>query len=73
MNRSKVDLFLFVLIGNYFFTLLIIGLIAAWISLLRKPKPLENKHSCRSIFVFLHAFPHWHKQSDQLRFPCFLR
>jgi len=29
------------LIGNYFFTLLIIGLVAAWISLLRKPKPLK--------------------------------
>jgi hypothetical protein len=41
MKDSKVHLFLFVLIGNYFFTLVIIGLAAAWISLLRKPKPLK--------------------------------
>ena len=40
MNGSKLHLFL-LLIGNYFFTLLIIGLVAAWISLLRKPKPLK--------------------------------
>jgi len=38
VNDSK---FLILLIGNYFLTLLIIGLVAAWISLLRKPKPLK--------------------------------
>jgi hypothetical protein len=41
MNGSKVHMFLFVLIGNYFFTLLVIGLVAALISLLTKPKPLR--------------------------------
>jgi hypothetical protein len=38
VNDSK---FLILLVGNYFLTLLIIGLVAAWISLLRKPKPLK--------------------------------
>ena len=42
MNDSKVHLFLFVLIGNYFFTLLIIGLVAGLISLLSKPRPLRT-------------------------------
>jgi hypothetical protein len=41
MSGSKLYLFLLLLIGNYFFTLLIIGLVAAWISLLGKPKPLK--------------------------------
>jgi hypothetical protein len=41
MNGSKLQLFLLLLIGNYFFALLIIGLVVAWISLLRKPKPLK--------------------------------
>jgi uncharacterized protein DUF6790 len=41
MSGSKLYLFLLLLIGNYFFTLLIIGLVEAWISLLGKPKPLK--------------------------------
>ena len=41
MNGSKSSSFLILLIGNYFFTLLIIGLVAAWISVLRKPKSLK--------------------------------
>jgi hypothetical protein len=41
MNGSKFYFFLFILIGNYFFTLLIIGLVAAWISLLSKASPRE--------------------------------
>jgi hypothetical protein len=41
MAGSKLQLFLLLLIGNYFFALLIIGLVVAWISLLRKPKPLK--------------------------------
>ncbi len=41
MNGSKLHLFLFVLIGNYFFTLLIVGVVAALIALLTKPKPLR--------------------------------
>ncbi len=41
MNGSKLHLFLFVLIGNYFFTLLIVGVVAALIALLTKHKPLR--------------------------------
>lgn len=41
MNDSKVYLFLLLLIGNYFFTLFIIGLVAALQSLLNKPRPLK--------------------------------
>ena len=41
MNGGTFSSLLFFLISNYFFTLLIIGLAAAWVSLLRKPKPLK--------------------------------
>jgi len=41
MKGSKLNLFLFLLLGNYFLTLLIIGLVAALLSLLNKPKPLK--------------------------------
>lgn len=40
---------IFLVVGNYFLTLLIIGLIAGWISLARKPKP-------RSMNVVAEAF-----------------
>lgn len=40
---------IFLVVDNYFFTLLIIGLIAGWISLARKPKP-------RSMNVVSEAF-----------------
>jgi hypothetical protein len=40
---------IFLVVGNYFFTLLIIGLITGWISLARKPKP-------RSMDVVAEAF-----------------
>ena len=57
MNDSKVHLFLFVLIGNYFFTLLIIGLAAAWISLLRKPKPLKINTVAEALLSYYMLFP----------------
>jgi len=57
MNDSKVHLFLFVLIGNYFFTLLIIGLAAAWISLLRKPKPLKINTGAEALLSYYMLFP----------------
>lgn len=49
--------FLFLLIGNYFFTLLIIGLIAAWISLLRKPKPLKVNTVAEALLSYYMLFP----------------
>jgi hypothetical protein len=41
MNGSKLHLFLFLVISNYFLTLLIIGLVASLTSLLNKPRPLK--------------------------------
>jgi len=41
MTDAKVRLYLFFLIGNYFVTFFIIGLVAAVISLAKKPKPLR--------------------------------
>src|SRR5262245_62879759 len=57
MNGSKGYSFLFVLIGNYFFTLLIIGLVAAWISLLRKPKPLKINTVVEAFLSYYMLFP----------------
>src|SRR5262245_65448222 len=41
MDDSKVPPALVFFVGNYFVTFFIIGLIAAGISLLKKPKPLQ--------------------------------
>src|SRR5215813_2499814 len=57
MNGSKLYLFLLLLIGNYFFTLLIIGVVAAWISLLRKPKPLKINTVAESFLSYYMLFP----------------
>src|SRR5215475_2336443 len=57
MNGSKGYLFLFFLIGNYFFTLLIIGLVAAWISLLRRPKPLKTNTVAEAFLSYYMLFP----------------
>jgi hypothetical protein len=57
MNGSKLDLFLLLLIGNYFFTLLIIGLAAAWISLRRKPKPLKINTVAEAFLSYYMLFP----------------
>ncbi len=56
MNGSKVHMFLFVLIGNYFFTLLVIGLVAALISLLTKPKPLRINTVAEALFSYYMLF-----------------
>jgi hypothetical protein len=57
MNDSKVHLFLFVLIDNYFFTLLIIGLVTAWISLLTKPRPLRTSTVAEAFLSHYMLFP----------------
>ena len=57
MNGSKVHLFLFVLIGNYFFTLLIIGLVAGLISLLSKPRPLRISTVAEAFLSHYMLFP----------------
>ena len=57
MNGSKLYLFLFLLIGNYFFTLLIIGLVAAWISLARKPRPLKINTVVEASLSYYMLFP----------------
>jgi hypothetical protein len=57
MNGSKFYLFLFILIGNYFFTLLIIGLVAALISLLSKPRPRRIDTVAEAFFSYYMFFP----------------
>ena len=57
MDGSKAYVFFFVLIGNYFFTLLIIGLVAAWISLLRKTKPLKINTVAEAFLSYYMLFP----------------
>jgi hypothetical protein len=53
MDDSKFFSALIFVIGNYFVTFFVIGLIAAGISLLNKPKPLRTgevaKHSSPTI------------------------
>ncbi|HWH91960.1 MAG TPA: DUF6790 family protein [Candidatus Binatia bacterium] len=57
MNGSKDHLFLFVLIGNYFFTLLIIGLIAGLISLLSKLRPRTTSIVAEAFLSYYMLFP----------------
>src|SRR4030095_16843647 len=57
MNGSKLYLFLFLLISNYFITLLIIGLVAAWISLVRKPRPLKINTVAEAFLSYYMLFP----------------
>jgi hypothetical protein len=52
-----VESFLFLLVGNYFFTLLIVGLVVAWISLLRKPKPLKANTVAEAFLSYYMLFP----------------
>lgn len=56
MNESKAPSLLFFLIANYFFTLLIIGFIAAGISLLNKPKPLRINRVAEAFFSYYLLF-----------------
>ena len=57
MNGSTFQLFILLLIGNYFFTLLIIGLVAACISLLRKPRPLRIDTIAEAFLSYYMLFP----------------
>src|SRR5437588_4307699 len=57
MENSSVASVLFFLIGNYFFTLLIIGFVAAGISLLNKPKPLRINMVAEAFFSYYLLFP----------------
>ena len=56
MSESKVPSLLVLLIGNYFFTLLIIGFLAAGISLLNKPKPLRINTVAEAFFSYYLLF-----------------
>ena len=56
MSESKVPALLFFLIGNYFFTFLIIGFLAAGISLLNKPKPLRIDTVVEAFFSYYLLF-----------------
>src|SRR5437899_8276863 len=57
MENSSVASVLFFSIGNYFFTLLIIGFVAAGISLLNKPKPLRINMVAEAFFSYYLLFP----------------
>lgn len=57
MNGSKLSFFLFFLISNYFLTFLIIGLVAALISLLSKPKPLRIDIVAEAFLSYYMLFP----------------
>ena len=57
MNDSKLYFLLFLLIGNYFFILLIIGLVAAWLSLLKKPKQLKINTVAEAFLSYYMLFP----------------
>jgi Family of unknown function (DUF6790) len=56
VSESKVPALLFFLLGNYFFTFLIIGFLAAGISLLNKPKPLRINTVAEAFFSYYFLF-----------------
>jgi hypothetical protein len=56
MDDSKFSSALIFLIGNYFVTFFIIGLIAAGISLLNKPKPLRISEVSEAFFSYYLLF-----------------
>ena len=56
MDQSKSSSLIIFVIGNYFFTFLIIGLIAAGISLLNKPKPLRTSAVAEAFFSYYLLF-----------------
>jgi hypothetical protein len=56
MNGSTFSSFLIFLIGNYFFAFLIIGFLAAGISLLNKPKPLRINTVGEAFFSYYLLF-----------------
>src|SRR5262245_52007147 len=52
MDDSKLSSALAFLVGNYFVTFFIIGLIAAGISLLKKPKPLRTSEVSEALLSY---------------------
>jgi hypothetical protein len=56
MDSSKFSSLLFFLIGNYFLTFLIIGLLAGVISLFNKPKPLRIDTVGEALFSYYLLF-----------------
>jgi hypothetical protein len=56
MNGSKSSSILIFLISNYFLTFLIVGLIAGFISLLNKPKPLGINTVAEALFSYYLLF-----------------
>ena len=56
MNGSKSSSVLIFLISNYFLTFLIVGLIAGFISLLNKPKPLGINTVAEGLFSYYMLF-----------------
>ena len=56
MDQSKSSSLIIFVIGNYFFTFLIIGLIAAGTSLLNKPKPLRINTVAEAFFSYYLLF-----------------
>jgi hypothetical protein len=57
MTDAESHSFLFLLVGNYFFTLLIIGLVAALVSLPGKPKPLRTNTVAEAFLSYYMLFP----------------
>jgi len=56
MSRSALSSLLVFVIGNYFLTFLIIGIIAAVISLLKQPKPLRSSIVAEAFFSYYLLF-----------------
>src|SRR2546423_14415726 len=56
MNRSTVSSVLFFIVANYFLTFLIIGILAAVISLLKQPKPLRTSIVAEAFFSYYLLF-----------------
>jgi hypothetical protein len=57
MSGSKVQLFLFFLIANYFVTFFIIGLVTALVSIVNKPKPRRIDSVAEAFFSYYMLFP----------------
>jgi Family of unknown function (DUF6790) len=56
MTDAKSHSFLYLVVGNYFFTLLIIGLVAALVSLPGKPKPLRTNTVAEAFLSYYMLF-----------------
>src|SRR5215831_18021120 len=52
MDESKLPSALVFFVGNYFVTFFIVGLIAAGISLLKKPKPLRISEVAEALLAY---------------------